>query len=84
MTFRSKKGVSNTKWYKDHPEDHYFFPKDLKDKVRDANGNTLSVDSVKKILYKFQGKLKIQGNMGLAMKLQEFQKQAAQQLKAKL
>ena len=21
MTFRSKKGVSNTKWYKDHPED---------------------------------------------------------------
>ena len=32
----------------------------------------------------FQGKLKIQGNMGLAMKLQEFQKQAAQQLKAKL
>ena len=37
---------------KDHPEDHYFFPKDLKDKVRDANGNTLSVDSVKKILYK--------------------------------
>lgn len=32
----------------------------------------------------FQGKLKIQGNMGLAMKLQEFQKQAAQQIKAKL
>merc|ERR1712140_164119 len=32
----------------------------------------------------FQGKLKIQGNMGLAMKLQEFQKQAAAQLKAKL
>ena len=32
----------------------------------------------------FKGKLKIQGNMGLAMKLQEFQKQAAQQLKAKL
>ncbi|KAK8739905.1 hypothetical protein OTU49_003259 [Cherax quadricarinatus] len=31
----------------------------------------------------FQGKLKIKGNMGLAMKLQEFQKQA-QQLKAKL
>lgn len=31
----------------------------------------------------FQGKLKIKGNMGLAMKLQEFQKQAAQ-LKAKL
>merc|ERR1712045_525621 len=31
----------------------------------------------------FAGKLKIQGNMGLAMKLQEFQKQAAQQLKAK-
>jgi len=31
----------------------------------------------------FQGKLKIKGNMGLAMKLQEFQKQA-EQLKAKL
>lgn len=31
----------------------------------------------------FQGKLKIKGNMGLAMKLQEFQKQAAE-LKAKL
>lgn len=31
----------------------------------------------------FQGKLKIKGNMGLAMKLQEFQKQAGQ-LKAKL
>jgi len=28
----------------------------------------------------FQGKLKIQGNMGLAMKLQEFQKQAASKL----
>jgi len=26
----------------------------------------------------FQGKLKIQGNMGLAMKLQEFQKQASE------
>lgn len=37
---------------KDHPEDHYFFPKDLKDKVRDANGNVMSVDSIKKILYK--------------------------------
>ena len=34
---------------KDHPEDHYFFPKDLKDKVRDANGNVMSVDSIKKI-----------------------------------
>ena len=32
----------------------------------------------------FQGKLKIQGNMGLAMKLQEFQKQAAATMKAKL
>ena len=32
----------------------------------------------------FQGKLKIQGNMGLAMKLQEFQKQAAETIKAKL
>ena len=33
----------------------------------------------------FQGKLKIQGNMGLAMKLKEFQKQgAAQTVKAKL
>lgn len=31
----------------------------------------------------FQGKLKIKGNMGLAMKLQEFQKQAGQ-LRAKL
>ena len=32
----------------------------------------------------FQGKLKIQGNMGLAMKLQEFQKQAGVRMKAKL
>jgi sterol carrier protein 2 len=32
----------------------------------------------------FQGKLKIQGNMGLAMKLQEFQKQGAQAVAAKL
>ena len=32
----------------------------------------------------FQGKLKIQGNMGLAMKLQEFQKQAGQAMKSKL
>ena len=32
----------------------------------------------------FQGKLKIQGNMGLAMKLQEFQKQAGERMKAKL
>ena len=32
----------------------------------------------------FQGKLKIQGNMGLAMKLQEFQKQAAATIKSKL
>jgi len=32
----------------------------------------------------FQGKLKIQGNMGLAMKLQEFQKKAEETLKAKL
>ena len=31
----------------------------------------------------FQGKLKIKGNMGLAMKLQEFQKQA-EALKSKL
>ncbi|MPC37309.1 Non-specific lipid-transfer protein [Portunus trituberculatus] len=31
----------------------------------------------------FQGKLKIKGNMGLAMKLQEFQKQAGQ-LRSKL
>lgn len=31
----------------------------------------------------FQGKLKIKGNMGLAMKLQEFQKDT-KQLKAKL
>ncbi len=37
---------------KDHPEDHYFFPKDLKDKVRDANGNVMSVDSIKKMLSK--------------------------------
>lgn len=37
---------------KDAPEEHYFFPKDLKDKVRDANGNILSVESIKKILYK--------------------------------
>jgi sterol carrier protein 2 len=32
----------------------------------------------------FQGKLKVQGNMGLAMKLQEFQKQAGNEMKAKL
>merc|ERR1712080_179624 len=32
----------------------------------------------------FQGKLKVQGNMGLAMKLQEFQKQAGEAMKAKL
>ena len=32
----------------------------------------------------FQGKLKIQGNMGMAMKLQEFQKQAESKMKAKL
>ena len=32
----------------------------------------------------FQGKLKIQGNMGLAMKLQEFQKRAISELKSKL
>ena len=32
----------------------------------------------------FQGKLKVQGNMGLAMKLQEFQKQAAEAMKSKL
>merc|ERR1711953_1470171 len=31
----------------------------------------------------FQGKLKVQGNMGLAMKLQEFQKQAGEVMKAK-
>lgn len=37
---------------KDHPEDHYFWPKDLKDKVRDANGDVLSVESVKKLLKK--------------------------------
>ena len=37
---------------KDNPEDVYFFPKDLKDKVRDSNGNDLSVESIKKILYK--------------------------------
>jgi len=32
----------------------------------------------------FQGKLKIQGNMGLAMKLQELQKQTGTAVKAKL
>ena len=32
----------------------------------------------------FQGKLKVQGNMGLAMKLQEFQKQASEAMKSKL
>ena len=32
----------------------------------------------------FQGKLKVQGNMGLAMKLQEFQKHAGDVMKAKL
>jgi hypothetical protein len=37
---------------KDNPEDVYFFPKDLKDKVRDTNGKDLSVESIKKILYK--------------------------------
>ena len=37
---------------KDNPEDVYFFPKDLKGKVTDSNGNDLSVESIKKILYK--------------------------------
>jgi hypothetical protein len=37
---------------KDNPGDHYFWPKDLKDKVRDSDGNILSVDSVKKLLKK--------------------------------
>ena len=37
---------------KDHPEDHYFFPKDLKGSVSDSNGNVMSVESIKKILYK--------------------------------
>jgi 5S rRNA maturation endonuclease (ribonuclease M5) len=37
---------------KDNPEDVYFFPKDLKGKVSDSNGNDLSVESIKKILYK--------------------------------
>jgi RecA-family ATPase len=37
---------------KDKPEDHYFFPKDLKDKVKDTNGNVMSVDSIKKMLSK--------------------------------
>ncbi len=32
----------------------------------------------------FQGKLKIQGNMGLAMKLQEFQKMSTERLQSKL
>ena len=32
----------------------------------------------------FQGKLKVQGNMGLAMKLQEFQKQSGEVMKSKL
>ena len=32
----------------------------------------------------WQGKLKIQGNMGLALKLQEFQKQAGDVIKSKL
>ena len=32
----------------------------------------------------FKGKLKIKGNMGLAMKLQEFQKRAMSELKSKL
>ena len=32
----------------------------------------------------FQGKLKVQGNMGMALKLQEFQKQADKVIKSKL
>jgi len=32
----------------------------------------------------FQGRLKVQGNMGLAMKLQELTKNAGDKLKAKL
>ena len=37
---------------KDNPGDYYFWPKDLKDKVRDSNGDVMSVDSVKKLLKK--------------------------------
>ena len=37
---------------KDNPGDHYFWPKDFEDKVRDSNGVVMSVDSVKKLLKK--------------------------------
>ena len=37
---------------KENPEDEYFYPKDLDGKVIDANGNTKSLDSIKKMLHK--------------------------------
>ena len=37
---------------KDNPEDVYLWPKDFKDKIIDANGTVMSVDSVKKMLTK--------------------------------
>ena len=35
---------------KDNPEDYFFFGADLKDKIKDVNGNIMSVDSIKKML----------------------------------
>ena len=37
---------------KNNPQDHFFWPKDLKEKIKDKDGNVMSVESIKKILYK--------------------------------
>ena len=37
---------------KESPQDHFFWPKDLENKVSDKDGNVTSVESIKKLLYK--------------------------------
>ena len=37
---------------KSNPQDHFFYAKDLKNKVADKDGNIMSVESIKKILYR--------------------------------
>ena len=37
---------------KENPQDHFFWPKDLQNKVSDKDGNVTSVESIKKLLYK--------------------------------